>query len=56
MRGKPLNYPNLNGFELELTGRDGSAMCHWDKRVMNGDFMAASMGMKDFVFPDVRLV
>jgi hypothetical protein len=35
---------NLDGVELEISGDEGTLLSHWEKRIMNGDFMVANLG------------
>jgi hypothetical protein len=45
----------IQGVELEQTGGLGTVNQHWDKRVMNGDFMGPDINVEDYVMSDITL-
>ena len=46
---------SLNGVELESDGGGGSAGVHWEKRVMNNDYMVADSDINDIAYTDVTM-
>ena len=49
------NCDTLDGVELESSGGTGTVGSHWDKRIMNDDFMVADASVNDIVYSDISL-
>lgn len=49
------NCPTLDGVELESSGGSGTIGSHWDKRIMNDEFMVADAVVNDIVYSDITM-
>jgi leishmanolysin len=46
---------DLDGVDLESQGGDGTKGSHWEKRIMNDDFMVADSDINDVIYSDITM-
>jgi len=46
---------SLDGLELELQGGEGTALSHWEKRLMYNDYMSPDSGIEDVIYSDITM-
>jgi leishmanolysin len=46
---------DIDGVELEDQGTTGVTLNHWEKRIMNNDFMVADLAITDIVYSSITL-
>ena len=52
---KYYNCSNIYGVELEDQGGEGSAFCHWEQRILLGDYMGAVIYQEEMAISEITL-